>query len=257
MKITTLQRDILWAQPAANVKRTEEAIRQLPDADLFILPEMFSTGFATQPEGIAENDHSDTLAWMKSTAAARNCAICGSILVKSGDRFYNRFYFVEPDGKVTTYDKRHLFTYGGEDKFITAGEERVIVTFRGIRILLEVCYDLRFPVWSRNRNDYDLALYVASWPKSRIDAWSTLLKARAIENQCYVAGVNRVGNDPSCEYNGCSAILDPYGHTLAACEPNQEMAATADIDLEILHAFRAKFPVLNDADDFMILKNKQ
>jgi omega-amidase len=257
MKITTLQRDILWAQPAANVKRTEEAIRQLPDADLFILPEMFSTGFATQPEGIAENDHSDTLAWMKSTAAARNCAICGSILVKSEGRFYNRFYFVEPDGKVTTYDKRHLFTYGGEDKFITAGEERVIVTFRGIRILLEVCYDLRFPVWSRNRGDYDLALYVASWPKSRIDAWSTLLKARAIENQCYVAGVNRVGNDPSCEYNGCSVILDPYGHTLAACEPNQEMAATADIDLEILHAFRAKFPVLNDADDFMILKNKQ
>jgi predicted amidohydrolase len=250
VKITILQRDILWAQPEVNVKRANEAISLLADTDLCILPEMFSTGFATEPKGIAENDHSDTLAWMKATAAERHCALAGSLAVESGGRFYNRFYFVEPDGKVTTYDKRHLFTYGGEDKRFTRGKERVVVNFRGVRILLEVCYDLRFPVWSRNRGDYDLIIYVASWPKSRVEAWSTLLKARAIENQCYVAGVNRVGSDPACEYNGCSVILDPYGHTLAACKPDWEMEASANIDMDALTAFRRKFPVLDDADEF-------
>jgi len=257
MRITTLQQNILWAQPAANVRRAQETIDRLPDTDIFVLPEMFSTGFSTEPEGIAENDHSDTLVWMKSTAQARNCAMAGSVLVESGGRFYNRFYFVEPDGKVTVYDKHHLFTYSGEDKFISPGEDRVVVVFRGVRILLEVCYDLRFPVWSRNRDDYDIILYVASWPKSRIDAWSILLKARAIENQCFVAGVNRVGSDPACEYNGCSVILDPYGHTLAFCESDQETAASVEIDMGDLGKFRENFPVLNDADDFMILKNKQ
>lgn len=256
MRITTLQQDILWGQPDTNVRHAQEVIDRLPDSDMFILPEMFSTGFVTKPEGIAETDHSDTLAWMKSVAQTRNCAMAGSVAVKSNGHFYNRFYFVEPDGKVTVYDKHHLFTYSGEDKFISPGDNRVVVTFRGVRILLEVCYDLRFPVWSRNRGDYDLILYVASWPKSRIDAWNTLLKARAIENQCFVAGVNRVGTDPACEYNGCSAILDPYGHVLAACEPSLEMTASADIDMTALYAFRAKFPVLNDADNFMILKNK-
>lgn len=256
MKITILQRDILWAQPEVNVRRTNEAISWLADTDLCILPEMFSTGFVTEPRGIAENDHSDTLAWMKTMAKACHCAMAGSIAVESGDHFYNRFYFVEPDGRVTTYDKRHLFTYGGEDKRFTPGEKRVVVNFRGVRILLEVCYDLRFPVWSRNRGDYDLIIYVASWPKSRVDAWSTLLKARAIENQCYVAGVNRVGNDPACDYNGCSVILDPYGRTLAACKPDWEMEVSADIDMNALTAFRSKFPVLDDADAFIIKRDE-
>ena len=166
--------------------------------------------------------------------------------------FYNRLYFVRPDGSVEHYDKRHLFTYGGEDKHFTRGNRRVVVAWRGVRLLLEVCYDLRFPVWSRNRGDYDAALYVASWPKSRVEAWSTLLRARAIENQCYVVGVNRIGEDPNCEYCGCSAIIDPYGRTLAECERDKECLAEAELDMEALRAFRAKFPVLRDADRLRI-----
>ena len=157
---------------------------------------------------------------------------------------------MKPDGSVTWYDKKHLFTYGGEHLRFTAGTERVVVEWRGVRILLEVCYDLRFPVWARNRGDYDMILYVASWPTPRVSAWSALLVARAIENQCYVAGVNRVGTDPACEYCGGSVIIDPYGKTIAACEMNQECEASAEVDMEKLNAFREKFPALNDADDF-------
>ena len=252
MKLTILQRDIVWNNPAENVRRANESIDNLPVTDLIVLPEMFSTGFATQPSGIAESDNSDTLKWMISKAQERNCALAGSIAVETGAKFVNRFYFVKPDGDVTYYDKHHLFTYGGEDKQFTAGRERVVVEYRGVRIRLAVCYDLRFPAWCRNRDDYDLLLVVASWPTPRADAWSTLLKARAIENQCFVAGVNRVGDDPSCNYNGCSVIHDAYGRTLAACQTGQECAATAEIDMEKLKAFRAKFPVLRDADDFRI-----
>ncbi len=248
MKITILQRDIVWGNPAQNVERADAAIRALPDADLYILPEMFSTGFCIQPEGMAETADSDTLHWMQRTAMARNCAVAGSVAVEQNGKYYNRFYFVHPDGKVEHYDKKHLFTYGGEHLRFTAGQERVIVNFRGVRILLEVCYDLRFPIWARNRGDYDMIVYVASWPVPRIAAWSALLVARAIENQCYVAGVNRVGVDPNCEYCGGSVVIDPYGQTIAACEHGQESTAGAEIDMEMLEAFRQKFPVLSDAD---------
>ncbi len=248
IKVTILQRDIIWGNPVQNVERADAAIKALPDTDIYILPEMFSTGFCTQPEGIAESDSSKTLQWMQRTAAERNCAMAGSIAVKKDGKFYNRFYFVHPDGKVEHYDKKHLFTFGGEHKRFTAGEERVIVSFRGVRILLEVCYDLRFPIWSRNRGDYDMIIYVASWPTPRVAAWSALLVARAIENQCYVAGVNRVGTDPVCEYCGGSVVIDPYGRIIAACENGKEEAATAEIDMAALEAFREKFPVLKDAD---------
>ncbi len=248
MKVTILQRDIVWGEPALNVERADAAIRALPDADLYVLPEMFSTGFCTQPEGMAETADSDTLHWMQRTAAARNCAVAGSVAVEQDGKFYNRFYFVHPDGKVEHYDKKHLFTYGGEHERFTAGQERVIVNYRGVRILLEVCYDLRFPIWARNRGDYDMIVYVASWPVPRIAAWSALLVARAIENQCYVAGVNRVGTDPNCEYCGGSVVIDPYGQTIAACEHGQESTACTEIDMEMLAAFRQKFPVLSDAD---------
>ena len=187
MKITILQRNIEWANPQANVERADEAINRLPDADLFVLPEMFSTGFCTKPEGVAESADSETLHWMQRKAVERNCAVAGSVAVQENGKYYNRFYFVHPDGSVQHYDKKHLFTYGGEDKRFTAGTQRVVVNYRGVRILLEVCYDLRFPVWSRNLGDYDMILYVASWPTPRVDAWSALLRARAIENQCYVA----------------------------------------------------------------------
>ncbi|MDO4179880.1 MAG: amidohydrolase [Bacteroidales bacterium] len=254
MKVTILQRNIEWANPSLNVARADEALAGLPDADLFVWPEMFSTGFCTQPEGIAESADSDTLQWMKRKAAERDCAIAGSVAVCEEGKYYNRFYFVTPDGNVFHYNKKHLFTYGGEHERFTAGTERVVVDFRGVRILLAVCYDLRFPVWTRNKGDYDMILYVASWPTPRVDAWSALLRARAIENQCYVAGVNRVGNDPYCDYSGGSVIIDPYGKTLAECPWNTESSATAEIDMEALEKFRKKFPVLGDADPFTLNK---
>ena len=248
MKVTILQRNIEWANPALNVNRADEAIDRNPGADIYVLPEMFSTGFCTNPEGVAESDNSETLQWMKRKATAIDAAIAGSVAICKDGNYFNRFYFVKPDGSVTHYDKKHLFTYGGEHKRFTAGNKRVVVEFRGVRILLEICYDLRFPIWSRNHGDYDMILYVASWPTPRVAAWSALLVARAIENQCYVAGVNRVGTDPACEYCGGSVVIDPYGKTIASCADNMECEASAEIDIEALEAFRLKFPVLNDAD---------
>ena len=248
MKLTILQKDIVWADPAENVRRAEEAINRNPGADLYVLPEMFSTGFCTQPEGIAEPVENQTVSWMKAKASQTGAAIAGSIAVHEDGKYYNRFHFVTPDGNITTYDKKHLFTFGGEHKRFTAGSERVIVTYKGFRILLEICYDLRFPVWSRNKGDYDMIIYVASWPTPRVEAWKALLTARAIENQCYVVGVNRVGEDPGNNYCGGSRVLDPYGQIMAECEDGKEMEATAKVDMEVLEAFRAKFPVLDDAD---------
>ena len=248
MKVTILQRDIVWADPAENVRRADEAIDCNPGSDLYVLPEMFSTGFCTQPEGIAEPVENQTVSWMKAKASLTGAAIAGSIAVHEDGKYYNRFHFVTPDGNITTYDKKHLFTFGGEHKKFTAGSERVIVTYKGFRILLEICYDLRFPVWSRNKGDYDMIIYVASWPTPRVEAWKALLTARAIENQCYVAGVNRVGKDPFNEYCGGSRMIDPYGVIMAECADGQEMEVTADVNMEVLEAFRAKFPVLDDAD---------
>ncbi len=251
MRITVLQRDICWGDPQTNILRADEAIRALPYADVFVLPEMFDTGFMYNVQGIMSNVQ--VLDWMKCVAAERNCAMAGSVAVEDNGKCYNRLYFVRPDGRVEKYDKRHLFTYGGEDKCYAAGEERVVIEFRGVRILLQVCYDLRFPVWSRNRGDYDVAVYVASWPESRMSVWNALLVARAIENQCYVVGVNRVGSDPQCKYCGGSQIVDAYGRVVARCEDDEECAATAEIDLEALERFRRKFPVLADGDEFVLV----
>lgn len=254
MKITILQQDITWANPEANCLAADRAIDTRPGSDIYVLPEMFSTGFATKPEGIAE-EAGYTLGWMKRKADATGAAVCGSVATKEGGRYYNRFYFVEPGGKVTAYDKRHLFTFGGEDKTFTAGRERPVITFRGLRILPEVCYDLRFPVWSRNAiygasDNFHIIIYVASWPEVRQGAWEALLRARAIENQCYVVGVNRVGTDPGNSYAGGSLVIDPWGGTLAGCLRGKVSAATADIDKDKLDNFRRAFPVLDDADAF-------
>lgn len=248
MKVTIIQQDLIWANPSENVARADQEIDRYRGSDLYILPEMFSTGFCTCPEGIAESADSKTLELMKSKAQQTGAAIAGSIAVNEDGRYYNRFYFVTPDGSVAQYDKKHLFTFGGEHEHFTPGDERVVVTYRGVRILLEICYDLRFPVWSRNRGDYDMIIYVASWPTPRVDAWKALLTARAIENQCFVAGVNRVGTDPSNEYSGGSRIIDPYGRIMAECMDGEQMAATAEVDMALLQAFREKFPVMNDAD---------
>ena len=282
MKIIIIQPELAWCDPAANRAHLEEMIgralsagtssecgseagsslgaqsgeaplSKISEPGLVVIPEMFSTGFATDPVGVAEKN-CESLEWMKSMAASTGCALAGSVATKVSDSYRNRFYFAKPDGEVTYYDKHHLFTYSGEHLRYTPGQDRTIVEWGGFRIMLQVCYDLRFPGFSRNSLEadgkaaYDLCIYVASWPESRSGAWKTLLRARAIENQCYVVGVNRVGSDPSCQYSGDSAIIDPYGDTLAACAPFEECAASVTIDLKPLLDFRAKFPVLKDAD---------
>ena len=252
MKITLIQTDLLWNDPAGNRARFEQKIAEAGSADLIVLPEMFSTGFCTQPRLAAEPLGGETLPWMKRIAQKTDCALAGSVAVEENGNYFNRFYFVKPDGSVSQYDKRHLFTYGGEHKEFTAGDKRVIGEYKGWRSLLQICYDLRFPVWSRNRNDYDLALYTANWPTPRVDAWSALLRARAIENLCYVAGINRTGTDPNCSYCGKSALLDFKGQTLADVEPGKEALLSAELDADALRDFRKNFPALQDADRFSL-----
>ncbi len=179
-------------------------------------------------------------------------AVAGSVAVEENGRYFNRFYFARPDGTYTQYDKRHLFSFAGEHERYTPGSERVVVCWRGWRILLQVCYDLRFPVFARNRGDYDMVLYVASWPTVRIHPWNTLLRARAIENVCFAVGVNRAGSDPFASYSGGTALVGFKGDTLAAADPDTEQAVACETDLEALRAFRAKFPALSDADEFLI-----
>lgn len=250
LKVALLQKDIVWGDPVKNRKNFSNAMELCGKADLYILPEMFSTGFCSKSQFFAEPSGNSSLEWMKECASRFNAAIAGSIAIDEGGIHYNRFYFVKPDGATEFYDKRHLFTYGGEDNFFKGGKERRIVEYNGFRILLQVCYDLRFPVFSRNIKDYDLAIYVASWPASRAEVWSALLKARAIENQCYVIGVNRVGDDPESHYSGNSTAIDAYGHTVAACTPEKEETVCAELDLAELEEFRKKFPVLEDRDIF-------
>lgn len=259
MRTALIQTDIIWGDPQANRQRAEallasEAAKDDGRAELYILPEMFSTGFATSDGDMLEDEPSATLEWMKGKAAELDAAICGSIALRLKDgNCVNRVYFVRPDGSFEHYDKRHLFGYGGETRRFSAGQRRVIVEYRGIRFLLAVCYDLRFPVWLRNQEDYDAMIIVASWPESRRSAWDTLLRARAIENQCYVLAVNRTGLDPNCSYNGGSALIDPKGIITASAEDGCECCVGAAIDMQELYAFRSKFPVLHDKDQFTIL----
>lgn len=248
LKIVGLNMDILWKDKEENFKQIEKAFAN-EEADLFLLPEMFSTGFCMDAEEIADQNN-ETLEWMLSFAKHKKSSIAGSVSVKEKNSFYNRFYFVHPDGNVDEYNKRHLFSYSGEDKIYESGEERVIVNFKGFRILLQVCYDLRFPVFARNRMDYDAILYVANWPKVRVDAWETLLKARAIENQSFVFGLNRIGVDGNdLEYQESSHCYFPDGRIISEKSGNYVKAV---LDMEELKAFRKRFRFLNDGDDFTI-----
>ena len=226
MRISIIQQDILWADVAENIRKADVAIDSNPGADLYVLPEMFSTGFCTYPEGIAEDVEGESLKWMKAKAGQTGAAIAGSVAVHEDGKYYNRFYFVKPDGEVVWYDKKHLFTYGGEHEHFTAGSDRTVVEFKGVRILLEICYDLRFPVFGRNCDDYDVALYVANWPDKRRMAWDILLRARAIENQAVVIGVNRIGTDPMCNYDGGTVAIDFFGQVAARCEDNTPFNAS-------------------------------
>lgn len=252
MKILLLQTDIVWQNAEANRSKATEIINNSQKADLIILPEMFTTGFCTSPKGAAEKANTETLAWMQAIAKEKQAAIAGSVTTEDKGKHYNRFYFVKPDGSFNTYDKRHLFTFANEHKEYEAGQERVIVEYMGVRILLQICYDLRFPVFSRNKGDYDMIIYVASWPTVRLDAWNTLLKARAIENLCYVAAVNRTGKDPYCDYSGGTYLINYLGQTMVSAQPDKQEAVYGEIDMEALKRFREKFPALRDADKFCL-----
>ena len=255
MKIALIQMSLTWCDTAANLRRAEELIANAPGADIYVLPEMFTTGFCMEPKYIAEPMEGPSLAWMQSMATKKNAAIVGSVAAISPEGGYrNRMYFVEPNGKVTYYDKRHLFSYSGEDKHYESGKEKVIVEFRGVRFFLQVCYDLRFPVFGRNCDDYDIALYVANWPDKRRMAWDILLRARAIENQAIVIGVNRVGNDPICNYDGGTVAIDFFGFVAAQCKDNTEQAITYEVKMDDLRQYRSKFPSLNESDNFKILE---
>jgi predicted amidohydrolase len=262
MKITVLQTDIEWGLAEANRFRLEALMASMTPTDLVVMPEMFTTGFDMKPAAMAEPADGDTLQWMRRMAEKYDCAVAGSIAVSdtaAGDsathaprKYFNRLYFVKPDGTEAHYDKHHLFSFGGEDRQYAAGTHRTVVEWRGMRWLLLVCYDVRFPAWIRYRGDYDGIVLVANWPTGRISAWDTLVRARAIENQCYVVAANRVGHDPVCAYNGHSAILDAYGHALAEAPEGEEALLTADIDLPSLQTFRHKFPVLCERDEKII-----
>ncbi len=253
MRICLLQTNIKWGDPRANMAKAAQLMDCHPGADLYLLPEMWATGFQTSPDDDTVDESIMANNWMTEEAMKRNICIGGSLIDETGDGgLANTFLIAMPgDEAPYGYSKRHLFTPGGEAREYEPGHKRVIAQAKGVRILLQICYDLRFPVFSRNRGEYDLAVYVANWPESRQAAWETLLRARAIENQCYVCGVNRVGDDPQCHYAGGSMLIDPYGRTLLHLD-DKECAAAADIDMGELQRFRKKFPVLEDADAFTI-----
>ncbi len=254
MKIALLQTNIIWENKRENGAHYTALLASMPDdVRLVILPEMFFTGFSMYPERLAETGEGATLEWLCKTAMHKQAALVGSVITGERGRYYNRLYFVFPDGTYKRYDKRHLFSMGEEHRHYEAGTERLVVDYEGGRICPLVCYDLRFPVFSRNYGEaYDLLLYVANWPASRIHAWNTLLAARAIENQCYVAGVNRIGSDGGgVAHNGYSQVVDFKGRVVAGAN-EEEAIFTAELSLEGLRDFRKQFPALKDADKFSI-----
>jgi predicted amidohydrolase len=256
MRIALLQTGIAWENKQDNIRRYEKQIRALPDdVRLVVLPEMFTTGFSMRTATLAETEAGETLQWMLQTAVARTTAIVGSLMIKEGDNYFNRLFFVFPDGACRRYDKRHLFSMGDEHRCYTAGTQRLIVEYEGWRICPLVCYDLRFPVWSRNYGEaYDLLLYVANWPAARIHAWNALLPARAIENQCYVAGVNCAGTDgEGIRYGGRSQVIDFRGNIVSVAVGRGDETITGTLSLEDLESFRAKFPAGKDADRHAIV----
>ena len=252
LRVTLLQRMLHWEDAAANRAMFGDAMAPLRGTtDLVVLPEMFTTGFTMRSAELAEGMDGPTVNWMRAQAAALDAALYGSVIIAEDGHRFNRGLFVRPDGQVTVYDKRHLFRFANETDHYSPGRERVVVEWRGWRLLLQICFDLRFPVFARNRGDYDAILYVANWPEARRFPWSQLLIARAIENQCYVAGVNRVGMDgKGHHYSGDSVLIDPRGQCIASVAPSQEGAVTGVFEGDALLDFRAKFPVALEADAF-------
>lgn len=248
MKITGLNLDIVWKNKTENFQSIEKKL-QNQEADLFLLPEMFSTGFCMDADEVSDRNQ-ESLEFLKKMSEEKNAAFCGSAPVEENGNFYNRMYFVQPDSRVDFYNKRHLFSFSGEDKVYTPGKERVIVNYKGFRILMQVCYDLRFPVFARNNDDYDAILYVANWPEKRVGAWEHLLKARAIENLSFVFGLNRIGTDG----NNLSYQESSHSFFADGTETSQKNGniVSAQWNLEELKDFRNHFQFLNDRDSFSI-----
>jgi len=250
LNLSLLQQPLVWMDGEANLRFFDGLLATLTGRDLIVLPEMFTTGFAMEAAKSSLPEER-VIAWLREKAAAADAMIGGSVAIQTDSGAVNRFLLVEPDGTVHRYDKRHLFRMADEHHHYLAGDRREIILFRGWRVLPQICYDLRFPVFSRNRNDYDLALYVANWPEARAAHWQALLLARAIENQAYVAGCNRVGTDANGHrYSGDSRIISPQGEVLAAGEPHQPAVLDAELSLTALQQYRERFPAWRDADDF-------
>lgn len=255
LTVSTLQTSLHWEDPARNLEHFTEKIAGLPATDILILPEMFTTGFTMKPEAQAEEAGGSGLQWMQQQALAKGCVVVGSISVKENGNYYNRLYWVKPDGSFLVYDKRHLFRMGKEHEHYTAGNSRLTIDYKGWKICPLICYDLRFPVWSRNtqKDPYDLLIYVANWPEVRSFPWKHLLIARAIENQCYVAGVNRIGTDGTgISYSGDTVVLNPRGEAISQTKACEESLETLTLSYQALSDFRKAFPVLDDADRFTI-----
>lgn len=263
LTLTLLQTALAWEDKATNLAMLEQKIRAITDkTEIVILPEMFSTGFSMRPEALAETMQGTTVAWMKRVAQEKRVILTGSVIIEEEGHYYNRLIWMLPNGTLGYYDKRHLFGYGGEQEQYTGGNKRLIASVKGWRINLQVCYDLRFPVWARQQSqpseqegggpEYDLLIYVANWPEKRSLAWKTLLQARAIENQCFVAGVNRVGNDGNEIYHsGDSMVIDPLGEILYH-QQHDEAVFTVTLQKEKLEEVRSRFPFWKDGDAFAI-----
>ena len=264
LTVATIQADLVWEDKAANLDRFQEKIEALSsEVELVILPEMFTTGFSMSPQTLAETADGETIAWMKQLSQDRNIVIVGSMIAKENDAYFNRLICMLPTGSYGIYDKRHLFSFAGEENHYSAGNKRLIASIKGWKINLQICYDLRFPVWARQQvkvsekeeivPEYDMLVYVANWPERRIHAWRTLLCARAIENQSYVIGVNRVGNDGNGIYhNGSTMIIGPLGEVLYHAVDKEDICEMT-LSKEELKDIRNKFSFLKDGDDFNIL----
>lgn len=253
MKIALIQTPLFWENPNKNRGYLNEKINSISQyVDLIVLPEMFTSGFTMNPKNVAETMQGETISWLKELAKSKNCAITGSLVIEENEHYFNRLVFVFPSGEIQTYDKRHLFTLAGEDKVYTSGKEKLIVDYKGFKICPLICYDLRFPVFSRNVEDYDVLIYVANWPKPRVNAWDILLKARAVENMSYVIGVNRVGlDDNNLEYVGHSQAIDFLGNFIQEPQETEEIFIV-ELNKEKLLETRSKLAFLNDKDQFEI-----
>lgn len=255
LNIALIQTALVWENPQQNRDNIQEKIETIKNpVDLVVLPEMFTSGFTMHPAHAAETMKGETIAWLTTLASKKQFAVTGSLVIEEDGNFYNRMVFVHPNGKIEHYDKRHRFTLAGEHKVYTAGSKKIIVDYKDWKICPLICYDLRFPVWSRNTIDYDVLIYVANWPAPRITAWDTLLKARAIENMSYCVGVNRVGTDDNNhEYSGHSAVYDVLGTRVDTIPFNEEAIEIITLKKENISHYRSKLNFLSDRDHFSIM----